>query len=198
MRIRTVVITSSILALALLAATAATGAAASHKPSKKQPDLRITRLTMDDPSEDSLVAVDFAVRNLGSLLAGRSRSAVYISDDDSIGSDDLAEGVGAARLKPGKLALGSTDVDISLLEDGEYWIVVCADSTKLVKERNERNNCTISDDSFDIITDDEDDLGDDLGEDDGEFGDGLGGDDGTFDGGGPMDGGAGTDPMGDL
>ena len=89
------------------------------------------------------VSAGALVKNKGSKKAAASVAAFYLSTDKTLSSGDKALGtapVGKIKPKKFKQVSGLFTVSASVTA-GTYYVVVCADSGRAVKERKETNNC---------------------------------------------------------
>ena len=87
------------------------------------------------------------IKNVGRGKAKKSTVVFWLSTDKrSTPATDLALGV--KRVKPlrrNKLTSARLVVKVeNFWTDGAYWIIACADGNSRLKEKSERNNCTVS------------------------------------------------------
>ncbi len=85
--------------------------------------------------------------NQGLAAAGPSVTRFYLSLDATRGTGDKL--LGGTRAVSALVASGSSAGTVSVkvpkaIESGTYYLLACADDTRLVKESNEGNNCTAS------------------------------------------------------
>jgi hypothetical protein len=87
-----------------------------------------------------------AVRNRGSATARRSTTRYYLSLDKIRSTNDsLAGSRSVPALRAGKSSRGqATLVTRVATVPGMYYVIVCADARRAVRERSERNNCRAS------------------------------------------------------
>jgi subtilase family serine protease len=128
------------LAVALLLLVAATASAAAR------PDLKITYISPPpsalEPGDQFSTTVQAG--NAGTARAGGSSARFYLSQDklleasEALGRRDTrAVRGGGTTLVSGRFAIPAD------AETGrQYFVFVCLDATKKVKESDERNNCT--------------------------------------------------------
>jgi parallel beta-helix repeat protein len=87
------------------------------------------------------------VTNGGTRPAGRSTAWAYLSRDLRKGRGDrrLAPAASVPLLKPGKSARRAVKVRVPRsTAAGQWYLIVCADDTRRISERNDRNNCRTS------------------------------------------------------
>jgi subtilase family serine protease len=86
------------------------------------------------------------VQNEGVVAAGISKMRYYLSLDAKMNTGDLL--LTGSRAVPGLASgassSGGTNVTISKASIGSYYLLACADDTKVVAESNEKNNCQAS------------------------------------------------------
>jgi hypothetical protein len=87
-----------------------------------------------------------AVRNRGSATARRSTTTYYLSRDRIRSSNDSLVGSRSVpALRAGKSSRGqATLVTRVPTVPGTYYVIVCADARRAVREGSERNNCRAS------------------------------------------------------
>jgi uncharacterized delta-60 repeat protein len=98
-------------------------------------------------SPGSEFSVTDTVENQGDADAGPSTTRYYLSVDKIKGStDNLLTGTRPVpALAPGAASTGTVEVTIpSSAAAGTYYLLACADNTKMVPESNETNNCIAS------------------------------------------------------
>lgn len=99
--------------------------------------------------------------NLGATVANKGRAAakpsslrLYLSQDRTRSSDDIAGGtVAVKKVGPRKKKTVSGKVNVPWEASGRYWVIACADATGKVKETKERNNCRVSTTQVDVDAD---------------------------------------------
>src|SRR5436190_10414941 len=128
------------LVVLLVSVTPATAAAA-----KRRPDLVVTTISAPPANVapgGSLTMFD-TTKNAGKAKAGKSSSGYYLSTNAAKDAADLRIGtrkVGA--LKPKKRSAGSVKLTVpSVIANGAYSVLACADDGRKVKESKEKNNC---------------------------------------------------------
>jgi subtilase family serine protease len=113
---------------------------------RRLPDLRVTEIGSIPPAVragDSFT-VTSRTRNFGGVMAPASSTRFYLSPQPARGSD--------ANLLEGTESIPSLASDTNVVASvavfvpadtaaGNYYLVGCADDTRLVIEKNERNNC---------------------------------------------------------
>jgi hypothetical protein len=117
----------------------------------KKPDLKVTSLTTPNSVEnDTPFDVTDTTTNSGKKAAGASKTRFYLSSDETRGAGDprLSGQHSVPRLGKGKSDTATTEVSPSSGTQGIYFVLACADDKKDVKEKNEANNCTASDDGI--------------------------------------------------
>jgi len=117
------------------------------------PDLLETAVSILTPSpvgSGSSMQVSETVLNQGGGGAGASVTAIYLS------SDGVTKGTRLATRNVPALAAGAgsgpvtTTMTLPTNVAGLYYVIACADSTSVVAEGNENNNCTTSSNSVQI------------------------------------------------
>ena len=130
--------------LAILLALGASGVLGAAR--KKRPDLKVTRVSM--PAGPVVVGSSLRIRvttrNVGRRRAKRSATRMYLSRDRKKSKDDRR--LGRARLpalRKGKSRRYVVNLPIPVATPAAsgYRLLACADDTKKVRERRERNNC---------------------------------------------------------
>ena len=138
------IVGAGILAGALIAAAPA--------PAADRADMRIARTTSDDVRA-SCDANGCSVRlrasakvvNRGAGGASRARLGFFISQDARRdGADKAAGREWIPAIGAGKRRRMSATLYAGGLASGTYRLIACADVTRRVRERNERNNCRAS------------------------------------------------------
>jgi hypothetical protein len=88
------------------------------------------------------VSVSAMVKNKGNRKAGRSRTTFLLSRDTRVSRDDLVLGTTkTVRIRPKRSKTASGTFAAPSAASGSYRVIACADSTRRVKERREKNNC---------------------------------------------------------
>lgn len=129
-------------ALALLAAVSVIAAPLSR------PDLTVAFVTVAplQVAPGGTITARDVTRNRGSRRSGKSVTAYLLSLDARRGAGDVRLGrrsVGA--LTPKRRAAGSRRLTVPAgTPAGNYRLLACADDTRRVRERSERNNCRAS------------------------------------------------------
>lgn len=85
--------------------------------------------------------------NGGTRRARRSTARAYLSRDSRRGNGDprLVPAASVPLLKPGKSVRRAVKVTVpGSTAAGRWYLIVCADDTRRVRERNDRNNCRTS------------------------------------------------------
>jgi subtilase family serine protease len=113
------------------------------------PDLVVTMVGEPPPTAtvSGSFTVSAAVQNVGNGAAAGSATRFYVSADAVYNSGDkrLNGDLNAPVLAPGSLSSGTRTVGIpSSTVPGTYFLLACADDTKVVTEGNESNNCRAS------------------------------------------------------
>lgn len=123
---------------------ASTGALASSS----RPDLEVAWMTSPPSVLPAGESFDVAarIRNAGRSRARHSTTAFYLtaSPRRQRGRTLLAQ-VRTRGLRPGRSSLRSARVTVPPeLRPGEYFVVVCPDARRRVREADERHNCAAS------------------------------------------------------
>ena len=152
-RRRTLVEVRSCLSLALLCLALAPSAAAAAP----RPDLQVRGVGSGSSQEapGSRFTGTATVLNLGSRTAARSRLGFYLSRDRRKGSGDF-------RLRPRpllrprrpgtRIRVRRTLTVPAGVPAGSFALIACADDTRRVRERRERNNCRSATRRIRIVT----------------------------------------------
>jgi hypothetical protein len=123
----------------------ATAAGAAPKP---RPDLAISSLGNPPATVQSggSFSVRDVVRNRGRKSAKASVTSYYLSLDKRRSSGDVLLGQRSLRrLGRGRRSKGTTELTVPAdTSPGVYRLLACADATKRLKEKSERNNCRAS------------------------------------------------------
>jgi subtilase family serine protease len=127
------------VALALLALAATASAAG-------RPDLLVAFISAPpsalQPGDEFSTTIQ--VRNAGRAKAPRSSARFYLSQDKLLESTEAVATRDAKAVRPGGTVLLSARfaVPASIETGKQYYVFVCLDSRKQVKESDEHNNCT--------------------------------------------------------
>jgi subtilase family serine protease len=113
------------------------------------PDLIETYITRPPQifKAGSTFSVTDTVKNQGNVDAGDSVTRYYLSKDTLKDSKDvrLTGGRFVVGLAPAVSSMGPTSVTIPLgTNEGDYYVLACADDTEAVDETNDKNNCIAS------------------------------------------------------
>jgi subtilase family serine protease len=94
----------------------------------------------------SSFSVTDTAQNNGAVSAAASTTRYYLSLDATLGGDKLLTGTRpVGTLAPGATSPGTVNVTIpTSTAAGSYFLLACADDTKMVTETNETNNCKAS------------------------------------------------------
>jgi subtilase family serine protease len=127
------------LAASLLVLVPAAGASAAR------PDLRV-RYISEPPSalqNGDQFTTTVQARNGGTARAAASVARFYISTDKALEPGEAVATRRVHRLRAGGKSLFAVRLTVpaTLTPDAQYYVFVCLDSNKRVKESNERNNC---------------------------------------------------------
>src|SRR5918992_950133 len=138
---------AALLALlaAALAAVAAHGALGAQARADRA-DLIVRALSTSPPEvrAGGRVRATTTVVNDGRRGSRKARLGYYLSGDRKLGPGDVAlrPTQGLRRMSPGGWSQRSTLLRIpAAMPDGRFRLLACADVSKRVRERNERNNC---------------------------------------------------------
>ena len=134
---------TSILGLFSLALLA--GAAAAEQGQARRADL-VVRSVSNPPGSvapGQAVVATITVGNRGKRRAGRSTARAYLSRDSRKSSNDMRlAGISVPPLKPGKASRRTAGLTIPRAISSTPWfLIVCSDDARRVRETNERNNC---------------------------------------------------------
>ena len=114
-------------------------------PKSRKPDLVTQRVVglSAGTSAGSTLALTAKVVNRGTGKAKRSHLTAALSVDRKSGDDArLGTGAKVQELKPGRKARVGLRLALPAeVSPGSYYVLVCADARRVVRERNERNNC---------------------------------------------------------
>jgi hypothetical protein len=137
----TVLVTALVTAVVTLVAGTALATPATAKPPKPRAELVVTQVTA--ALTGGHVGVALAVKNKGGKAAPASTASLALSSDKLRSQDDIALGtVPVAKVKPKKTASASATFALPAgAAAGAYYVIACADSGQVVKERKEQNNC---------------------------------------------------------
>jgi len=115
------------------------------------PDLVETSVGASQPSVFRGVKFQVAdtAKNNGGQAAGASTTRYYLSLDNTKGTGDtlLTGSRAVSALLPGESSTNTNSVTVTVpgtTPFGNYYLLACADDTKLVVETNETNNCSAS------------------------------------------------------
>ncbi|WP_193607022.1 choice-of-anchor D domain-containing protein [Nocardioides lijunqiniae] len=138
--------TVSLLMLAvMLPALAAPGQASAA--AKRQPDLTVAKVAAAPAVRaGTSMRISTTLKNTGTKAAGASLVGLSLSRDRKVGGDTgLAATSKVTPLRPRKSVSRRISVAIpARTAAGSYYLIVCADSSKKVRERSEKNNCRVS------------------------------------------------------
>ena len=138
------------LVVAALAASLLAPAAGSAARPKKRPDLVVAGVAATPAvvAPGGAVTLTHQVRNRGPRSASASQTRFYLSADAAAGPGDIRLGGDAAVAKVRPRASVTPRpvraVVPSATRPGAYWVLACADALRRVREKNERNNCTVA------------------------------------------------------
>ena len=122
----------------------ASGRVEIYVPPPPAPDLRVKSLAVDlsslAPGES--LTIDDVVENPGDLVAGSTRVAFYLSEDEDVDTSDTLLGVRTvAALAAGEESAGSTTVSLPVgLAAGTWTLAAIVDDLDGVDESDEDNN----------------------------------------------------------
>ena len=125
--------------VAIVAAIALSGTAGA---AVRKPDLTVAKLSLSHKSviAGGAVRVTAKVKNRGAKKAPATKLAVYLSKDARKSASDAKLGTKKLRaVKPRKSGTGK--LTVKLRGPGTWRLIACADATRKVKERSEKNNC---------------------------------------------------------
>jgi subtilase family serine protease len=117
-------------------------------PPAGSPDLVVTSVSAPPASVErgsSFYAGD-TTKNVGTVAAGSSSTAYFLSADSTPGSDlPLSGARSVPSLAAGSAHSGYRGVTVpASTPTGAYWLVACADATATVAESDETDNCRVS------------------------------------------------------
>jgi subtilase family serine protease len=109
------------------------------------PDLRV-RYISEPPSalqQGDQFTMTVQARNAGKARAGSSLARFYISADKTLEPGEAVATRNVHSMRPGRKTLFGARLTVPAASpaDTSYYVFVCLDSNKKVKESNERNNC---------------------------------------------------------
>jgi hypothetical protein len=114
-------------------------------------DLTVTALTTTPPAPALAPGTTFrvtgTVQNAGTAPAGPTKTRYHLSRDAARSADDvqLTRTASVTGLAPGQSRVGTLTVTIpSVTPLDTYYLIACADDTKVVLEIDEENNCVAS------------------------------------------------------
>jgi hypothetical protein len=132
-----------LLALAALIALAPASASAARKRTK--PDLVVSAVSVAPAQVAQGASIDVAdtTRNKGKRKARASKTRYLLSGDRKRGGGDVRIGQRSVKaLKKGRKSRGGKHIAIAQgFATGDWFVLACADATRKVKEKRERNNC---------------------------------------------------------
>jgi subtilase family serine protease len=125
----------------------------------RAPDLIETSVSNPPPTSslESTFSVTDTVKNQGNADAGASTTQYYLSKDTIKGGGDilLTGNRSVPSLAPGLTSTAAANVTIpSSTAVGVYYLLACADATKIVAESDETNNCIASSSTVQIMVPD--------------------------------------------
>jgi arylsulfatase A-like enzyme len=133
------------LAIAGVALLLVSGTAQAIGKGKRLPDLKVT--VVSKPPSPVAPGARFTVRdrvtNVGEARARRSTTRYFVSRDRDRGRDVRLRGRRrVAPLKPDRRSRGRAKVKLPAgTAPGRRYVLVCADGSRRLRERRERNNC---------------------------------------------------------
>jgi hypothetical protein len=143
--------------------------AKASKAAKRSADLVARNIHLDF-DDDGSFAVDANIANIGNRKASRSDVSFVISSDTTWDDDDdVVDTISIPKVLPGVTRSVSDDIDLDgdgdiADDDGDLYLLVCADGNEVVNEKTESNNCT----SQEIASGDDESADDDSGDDSGD------------------------------
>src|SRR4051794_12950939 len=135
--------------LAAMAAATALVAAPASARSAPHADLAVTRvagLPHGTLAAGASLRLATTVKNRGRRASAASKLALYVSADRRLDRLDTRAGrVGVPRLRGARRRTVRPRLTIRAPAAGGAWfLLACADATRVVRESNERNNCRAS------------------------------------------------------
>jgi subtilase family serine protease len=114
---------------------------------RQSPDLVATAVS--DPPETATqgqsIAVTSTIQNVGTVTAIESTTRYYLVATDGSGKLDLKGKPILPAIDPGRSFTEKDTVSVRLeTVPGSYYLQACADSKKILAEKNENNNCITS------------------------------------------------------
>jgi hypothetical protein len=134
-----------VLAAALVTAAPASGAGRADMEVARAKSLSATVTGCDASGCGVRLLASAHVANTGSRRAGRTRVGFFLSSDARRDAADRA--VGRLRVKPiarGRRRVAVKTFTLGGIAPGTYRVIACADVTRRVRERQERDNCRAS------------------------------------------------------
>jgi CARDB len=134
-----------VLAAALVTAAPASGAGRADMEVARAKSLSATVTGCDASGCGVRLLASAHVANTGSRRAGRTRVGFFLSTDARRNAADRA--VGRLRVKPiarGRRRVAVETFTLGGIAPGTYRVIACADVTRRVRERQERDNCRAS------------------------------------------------------
>jgi hypothetical protein len=131
--------------LAAVPAGLARGTEAAPAAGASRADLVVTRATTTSSTiaQGGQIAASWVLENRGGRQAQKSTTRVLLSSDPTADKSDIVLGTASERtLKARGTLKRRRNVTVpATAKPGLYRLLVCADASNRVKERNERNNC---------------------------------------------------------
>jgi len=134
-----------VLAAALVTAAPASGAGRADMEVARAKSLSATVTGCDASGCSVRLLASAHVANTGSRRAGRTRVGFFLSSDARRDAADLA--VGRLPVKPiagGRRRVAVETFTLTGIAPGGYRVIACADVTRRVREKQERDNCRAS------------------------------------------------------
>ncbi len=92
-----------------------------------------------------------SIANGGTRRSARSRTRYWLSRDAERGQDIRLRSVRVPRVAAGTTWRRTAKLHVpTVAKSGDYHVIACADSGRVVKERREGNNCRISPDTVSL------------------------------------------------
>jgi RHS repeat-associated protein len=111
------------------------------------PDLSITNNTIVAPAEavaGQVVPITWTITNAGEAAVSGWADYVYLSTDNSIGSDTfMGSFVFNGVLNPGDSVTRTQNITLPANQQGDWWVVVRSDASNAIYESREDNNSAI-------------------------------------------------------
>jgi hypothetical protein len=135
----------SVLVVVLCAMTPVTADA-----SVAGPDLKVKSAKVTKPNATTLKLSD-VTKNRGNRKAPRSRTGFFASKDTARGGDVKLTTRQVPALSPDEVSRNTKSIALPAgLAPGTYYVIACADATKVVTETREGNNCTLASGTFKV------------------------------------------------